>query len=127
MLEIASKEICQRLQTDNPWWETSDDIRWENDPKRVYFDPFYELVVKTEVVRAVVLMGPRRVGKTVIAYQSIAKLIEKGVRPKNILYIPLDSPLYSGLTLEKILLTFLKLNKIPRNETAYLFFDEINT
>ncbi len=125
MLTIPTTEIHQRLQTDNPWWQNPDDIRWKEDPERVYFPPFYELVSKAEVNRAVVLMGPRRVGKTVMAYQAVAKLIKEGVKSKNILYSPLDNPLYAGLSLEKILLTFLELNKTPQSETVYLFFDEI--
>lgn len=70
-------------------------------------------------------MGPRRVGKTVMVYQAIARLINKRVEPKRILYIPLDNPLYSGLSLERILLIFVKLNAITQEESCYLFFDEI--
>ena len=78
-----------------------------------------------EINRAVVLMGPRRVGKTVMVYQSIAELIKENISPRNILYIPLDNPLYVGLSLQDILLALFELNQIPQNETAYLFFDEI--
>lgn len=125
MLTISIKEIRRRLRTDNPWWEDPEDVRWKSDPERVYFPPFYELVKKADVNRAVVLMGPRRVGKTVMAYQAIAGLIKEGVNPKNILYIPLDNPVYAGMSLEKILLTFLEINNTPQSETACLFFDEI--
>ncbi len=125
MLEISVKEVHRRFQTDNPWWENPEDVRWKGDPERVYFPPFYELVKKTGVNRAVVLMGPRRVGKTVMAYQAIAKLIKEGVKPENILYTPLDNPMYAGMSLEKILLAFLELNNIRQNEAVYLFFDEI--
>lgn len=70
-------------------------------------------------------MGPRRVGKTVMVYQAIAGLIKKQINPKRILYVPLDNPLYSGLSLEKILLIFAELNSIKQEESCYLFFDEI--
>jgi len=52
-------------------------------------------------------------------------LIKENVNLKKILYIPLDNPLYAGLCLEKILLVFFEFNENPENETAYLFFDEI--
>ncbi len=125
MLEISEKEIRQRLEADNPWWTQPENVRWKDEPKRVYFDPFYELVCKTGINRAIVLMGPRRVGKTVMAHQSIAKLIEENTSPANILYIPLDNPVYAGLHLEKVLLTFLELQKVPQDSSAYIFFDEI--
>jgi len=125
MLTIPTREILRRLRTDNPWWEDPEDVRWKSSPKRVYFPPFYELVKKADVNRAVVLMGPRRVGKTVMAYQAIAGLMEEGVKPENILYIPLDNPVYAGMSLEQILLTFLEINNAPKSETVCLFFDEI--
>ncbi len=125
MLGISTEERNQRLKTDNPWWDDPSDVRWKDAPERVYFAPFYELATKTEVNRAVVLMGPRRVGKTVMVHQAVAGLIKESVNPKKILYIPLDNPLYAGLSLEKILLAFLELNKNPKSEIAYLFFDEI--
>ena len=125
MLRISEEEILQRFRTDSPWWKDRNDIRWKEDPKRVYFTPFFELVTEKKINRAVVLMGPRRVGKTVMVHQAIAELIGKKVEPKRILYVPLDNPLYSGLSLEKILLIFVKLNSIAQDESSYLFFDEI--
>ena len=70
-------------------------------------------------------MGPRRVGKTVMVHQTIAEIISEGVSSKKILYVPLDHPLYSRLSLEEILFMFTKLNTIAENESVYLFFDEI--
>ena len=125
MLSVSKEEILQRLRMDSPWWKDSNDVRWKDKPKRGYLSPFYELIAKTEINRAVVLMGPRRVGKTVMVHQAIAQLIKEGIDPKNVLYVPLDNPLYAGLSLENILLTFIELNTIPHNGSAYLFFDEI--
>lgn len=125
MLRVSEEEILQRFRTDSPWWEDRNDIRWKEDPKRVYFTPFFELVTEKKINRAVVLMGPRRVGKTVMVHQAIAELIRKRVDPKQILYVPLDNPLYSSLSLEKILLMFVELNSIAQDESCYLFFDEI--
>lgn len=125
MLRVSEEEILKRFGTDNPWWKNPNDIRWKDAPERVYLNPFYELISNEEVNRAVVLMGPRRVGKTVMVHQAIAKLINKGVKPERVLYVPLDNPLYIGLPLEKILLLFIELKGINRNEHAYLFFDEI--
>ena len=125
MLRVSEEEILQRLRTDSPWWENRKDIRWKDAPKRVYFDPFFELIYERKVNRATVLMGPRRVGKTVMVHQAIAELIKKKIEPKRILYVPLDNPLYSGLSLEKILFMFAKLNSIAKDRPSYLFFDEI--
>ncbi len=52
--------------------------------------------------RTVILMGPRRVGKSVMLYHTIQQLIEDGVNPRNILYASVDTPLYNGISLEDI-------------------------
>lgn len=123
--QISEHEILKRLHADNPWWKDRTNIRWKESPKRVCLDPFYKLVRSENVNRAVVLMGQRRVGKTVMIHQAIAKLINEGVKPDHILYVAIDNPIYSGLSLEKILLIFVELNSIKKNERNYLFFDEI--
>ena len=69
--------------------------------------------------------GPRRVGKTVMVHQAIARLIKEKVPPRRILYVSLDNPLYSGLWLEKILLMFSELNSVTPKQRCYVFFDEI--
>ena len=125
MLTVSEEEILRRLRADSPWWENRNDIRWKEAPRRVYFAPFFELIEQKKINRAVVLTGSRRVGKTVMVHQAIAELIRKKVEPKRILYVPLDNSLYSGLPIEKILFMFARLNSITRDESCYLFFDEI--
>ncbi|MCY3985792.1 MAG: ATP-binding protein [Candidatus Dadabacteria bacterium] len=125
MLRVSEEEILQRFRTDSPWWENRNEIRWKDEPRRVYFTPFFELVTEKKINRAVVLMGPRRVGKTVMVHQTIAELIKEEIEPRQILYIPLDNPLYSGLSLEKLLIMFVNLNSLKQDQSCYLFFDEI--
>lgn len=125
MSGISTKERKHRLESDNPWWRKPGEIEGKNYTRRVYFPPFYELVRMTEFNRAIVLMGPRRVGKTVMSHQAIADLTEEGVNPKHILYVPLDRDAYSRMSLESILLAFLELNRVPKGERVYAFFDEI--
>jgi len=70
-------------------------------------------------------MGPRRVGKTVMVNHSISKLIASGVATTNILYVPLETPIYTGLSLEKIVTLFSKMHEHTRETPLYVFFDEI--
>lgn len=103
MLEIAKNDIVSRLKFDNPWWSQGKKgkIAFEGTPRRKYFDSFHHTVIDTSVRRAVVLMGPRRVGKTVMVYHSIRALLDSGVSAKNILYLSLETPIYTGLSLEQ--------------------------
>ena len=103
MREISSEQRRQRIRAENPWW-TSGEIRADYGAlkPRAYFERFRRLVEEKAVRRAVVLMGPRRVGKTVLLHHAIAHFLagdEYG--PRDIGYISLDHPLYTRLSIEE--------------------------
>jgi len=127
MLEIAKEDILSRLRFDNPWWEQGKKgkIAYANTPRRKYFEPFHQKILDVSVRRAIVLMGPRRVGKTVMVYHSIHSLVNCGIDEKNILYLSLETPIYTGLSLEKILSYFQELFGHGRDAKLFVFFDEI--
>jgi predicted AAA+ superfamily ATPase len=127
MLEIARSDILARLLFDNPWWESGFDgvIRYEDMPRRKYFQSFFSAVCDTAVNRAVVLMGPRRVGKTVMLMHAIRELIDSGIKPSHIIYASLETPIYTGLSLAKILSLFQQQFGHTRSECLYVFFDEV--
>lgn len=127
MLEIAKSDIVARLEFDNPWWESNgnDAIAFEETPRRKYFSSFYASLRDTSIRRALVLMGPRRVGKTVMVYHSIKELLQSGVKASNILYVSLETPIYTGLSLEKLLELFQEKKEHKRDASLYIFFDEI--
>src|SRR5437764_8480107 len=104
MLPIAQADIQLRIERDNPWWKGLDRAIPEADhPRRVYFVPFKSLALNFDIRRATILLGPRRVGKTFMIKQLIKEAIDSGVHPKCILYVSIDTPIYSGITLERYL------------------------
>lgn len=124
---VIEEEIQKRMVVDNPWWEFgSIDEDFIQLPRRAYLDDFYELVTDLSVRRAVILMGPRRVGKTVMIYHAIDRLISSGVNPKKIIYVSVDTPIYNNISLEDL---FSLSRKALKNEEDYagyyVFFDEI--
>ena len=67
---------------------------------------FYELldwVVKPPAHRAIMLSGPRQVGKTTLLLQTIDQLIKNGVPPTNILYATFDHPIFKLAGLDAVL------------------------
>src|SRR5699024_3528107 len=123
---IPEGEIIERLQTENPWWRTKTVSSFYTDMKRrLYFKLFYPFVKETDIRRALVLMGPRRVGKTVMLFHTIAKLIEDGVNPQKICFVGIDNPIYINLSLENLLMLYKKALKTDTLEGCYVFFDEV--
>ncbi|TCJ12794.1 ATP-binding protein [Parasulfuritortus cantonensis] len=125
--EIPLVDVQKRLALDNPWWVAGGTIDSERRdwPRRAYFASFMELVRTVEVARAVVLIGPRRVGKTVMLAQAVQALLDDGVPGTAILYLSLDTPLYSGRSLEGLVRTFMELHRHGSDRRLWVFFDEI--
>lgn len=123
---IPTEKIIERLRYENPWWVNKQIPETYNSmSKRLYFDLFYPYVIEKKVRRALVLMGPRRVGKTFMLFHCIQQLIDEKISPQKIFFVGIDNPIYVHLSLEDILsLCKQSLNQENLNG-CYVFFDEI--
>lgn len=123
---IPTEKIIERLQYENPWWLTKEiPLLYKEMSKRLYFDLFYPFVTETDIRRAVVLMGPRRVGKTVMMFHTIDQLIKEEINPQRIFFIGIDNPIYVNLSLQEILDLCKESVKAQSFENCFVFFDEI--
>jgi predicted AAA+ superfamily ATPase len=126
--ELLEKQILGRLRIDNPWWvSNSIPDYYSSMTPRLYLDIFYPLVRSLDVQRALILMGPRRVGKTVMLFHTVQRLIEEGVSAQNIIYISVETPIYNNLYLEQLFLLAKQAlgKKDDSTSTFYVMFDEI--
>ena len=123
---IPTDKIMERLRYENPWWVTNKiPDTYANMVKRLYFDLFFPYVKDKNVRRSVVLMGPRRVGKTVMLFHSIEELLNENVNAKQIFFVGIDNPIYVNLGLEDVLLLCQNALNLPNLSNCYVFFDEI--
>jgi len=115
------------MQFENSWWGKTAKVNDFNRrmKKRPYFNLFYPMVTQKEPNRALVLMGPRRVGKTVMIHQAIQKLLDSGVESKSLIYISAEHPIYSGLGLEDLFKLAREASETRRTKGFIIFFDEI--
>lgn len=127
MFQVSEKEVKIRLQFDNPWWEIGGNIdsNIKKYKRRYYFQSFYQLVSDQSINRATILMGPRRVGKTIMVYHAIHELLESNISGQRILYLSLETPVYTGLSLEQLVNTFISHFNYSRTDKIFIFFDEI--
>lgn len=104
----------------NPWWKEKkvrvELIGIERKKTRI----LNKAIKEKEIL---VLTGPRRSGKTTIMHQLINNLLEKGIKPEQVIYINLDDESLIETSLETIYLTYRK-NKNP-NDKVYFFIDEV--
>jgi predicted AAA+ superfamily ATPase len=122
VMKIPKDELIAILAQFNPWWrreKVSDLPVW----KRSVFNEIYSWVIKPPAARAVLLSGPRQVGKTTLVLQTIDQLIQEGVPPSNVLYATFDHPLFKIAGVDAVLAAWRELE--PKAEgVEYLFLDE---
>ncbi len=125
--KLLEAQIIGRLKIDNPWWTEGEISKYYSKMSpRLYMNIFYQLVKITNLRRAIILMGPRRVGKTVMMLHTIQRLIKEGISAHNIIYISVDTPIYNKIFLESLFTLACKtLKKESNKEQLFVFFDEI--
>lgn len=128
MKDFGAAEIIQRIRVENPWWKGKahfPPLYSDVDP-RPYIELFFPHLKNRDLRRAIVLMGPRRVGKTYLIHHSIHRLIKQNHALKRILYVSIDNPIYNGLSLEQILYRYQEATGVDiTSEECTVFFDEI--
>lgn len=115
-------EVLRVLQGYNPWWDGN-----QNKPpafRRLAFHVCLQYLNNPTLRRAILLSGPRRVGKTTILIQIVEQLLCSGLTPKSVFYISLDHPLLKLVTLPKILRLYHE-NIFPNGKPAILLLDEV--
>jgi predicted AAA+ superfamily ATPase len=123
---ISEELILDRLRFENPWWVTGNiDDDYNEMQHRLYFDLLFPLIEETDVKRAVVLMGPRRVGKTVMMHHAIAKLLQNKIGKHKICFIGIDNPIYLNMGLEELFSLARKAAGTSDTKGWFVFFDEI--
>lgn len=118
------KILSKRIKADNLWWKDGKIPFYKEFSKRRYYKKFYSLIKDNILHRALVLMGPRRIGKTVMMYQAIQNLLNDGIEPQKILYFSLDTPIYTNIPLDELVQSA-TLKFEDSLEGFYIFFDEI--
>lgn len=115
-------EMLNVLHGFNPWWSGKPYV--VPDFRRLAFETCRLYLEDFSLRRAILLSGPRRVGKTTILTQIANSLIAKQADPKSIFYISLDHPLIKLHSVRQILEIYHEAIH-PQGQTCFLLFDEI--
>jgi len=125
--DVTNQQLADHLKRLNSWWQhAAVDSQLMDLRPRAYLEPVQKLLLDTKLRRAVVLLGPRRVGKTILIQHLIADLLQRGVEASRIAYVEMDHPLLHGQSLEA-LLQLIEASTPRREGLRYLFFDEIQS
>ncbi len=119
---LDRSEIVNVLNGFNPWWSG----RPHAVPsfRRLAFGACRRYLEDPSLRRAVLLSGPRRVGKTTVLQQTARALVDEGCDPRSVFYLSLDHPLVKLVPLRNILTLYHETTH-PEGRPATLLLDEV--
>ena len=126
---ISRGALMQELPQANPWWRTP---RWaKDDPhlSEVATAPFtWAPTVLDDVAppNLYALRGPRRVGKSTVVKQAIARLLQQGVDPRRVFYFAADA-LGTYRDVINLFQTAATLFPDTADQPRFFFVDEISS
>lgn len=119
---VDKDELLGVLQGFNPWWRGGSIPAPEF--RRLAFHACQKYLGDPNWRRAILLSGPRRVGKTTVLMQIAAELTRRGEAPKSILYLSLDHPILKLTGLTEVLNIYHEVMH-PVDAPTHLLLDEI--
>ena len=93
----------------------------ERPPARV----LWQRLLDDDLLRYQLIIGPRRVGKTTVLYQTVRRLLDHGVDPWRIWWLRMDHPLLSQTDLGRAVRTVLADADASFEHPVYLMMDEL--
>lgn len=85
----------------------------------------WQRVLDDEPRRYRLILGPRRVGKTTVMYQTVRHLLEAGIAPHRLWWLRLDHPLLMEMSLDALVRVVTDVVGATPDEPAFLFLDEV--
>jgi hypothetical protein len=118
--------VWRGVQAANPWW-TSRQVPVERAPlfRRHAFPDIYHSVRRADPGRGVVVLGPRRVGKSVVLHQTAQQLLADGVDPDDLCFLALDDVALRGQDLGELLDLVELRRPLASGRVRYLLLDEV--
>lgn len=96
--------ILDVLEEKNPWWREPQQRGATLFPhRRRCFEPLWRALLDPRSRRAVLLLGPRQVGKTVLLRQVADALLDLGLPPRNVVFAAMDDPRLRNPSLSAVL------------------------
>lgn len=110
----------------NPWHQTGEvPSALSRQVERPLAQVLWKRLLADEPRRFQLVLGPRRVGKTTILYQTVRRLLATGVEPGKIWWLRLDHPLLLQVDLGSLVRAVTTAAEATAERPAYLMLDEL--
>ncbi|MBX9792426.1 MAG: ATP-binding protein [Pirellulales bacterium] len=114
------------VRDQNPW-QTMGTVSEELAPPvlRPLANMLWETLLDTGLRRHQIILGPRRVGKTTVMYQTVKQLLDRQKNPRRLWWLRLDHPLLLDWPLGDLVRQIMAASPATLERPAYVFLDEL--
>jgi uncharacterized protein len=120
------EDVRRVLDDQNPWHVTGVVPEILAPPvERALAQHLWARILKDEPRRYQLVLGPRRVGKTTVMYQTVRRLISEGLDPARLWWLRLDHPLLLQEDVGSLVRTILAVSGTTPDDPLVLMLDEL--
>ena len=114
------------IRSQNPW-QLLGEVPAEFAPPtfRPLANVLWQSLLDQSITRHQIILGPRRVGKTTVMYQTVARLLQHGILSDRLWWLRLDHPLLMDLDLGSMVRQIIDASQASTKDPTYLFLDEV--
>ncbi len=119
-------DFVQVFHEQNPWLRYgSVPLSLAPEKERPFAQLLWKRLLKNHPSRFQLVLGPRRVGKTTVLYQTVRALLEHGVPTTRIWWLRMDHPLLLQADLGDLVRAVLSSSKATSDNPTFLMLDEL--
>ena len=121
-----SSDYAAIFRSQNPWHQL-EVVPAELAPKthRPLADELWRVLLDRDARRHQIILGPRRVGKSTVMYQTVQQLLNRGIPQNRLWWIRLDHPLLMDWPLGNMLTQITGIAEATAKQPVYVFLDEL--
>ena len=121
-----AEDLQAAIAEQNPWFQLGRvPVSLAPPTDRAIARALWRLLLTNQPRRYQLILGPRRVGKTTVLYQTVRHLINQGISPSRIWWLRMDHPLLMQVDLGLLIRALLDVVPTSRTEPMYLMLDEL--
>ena len=125
-LVSRTEDIVRVFDTQNPWHLQAEVPSAFAPPReRPLAQLLWRRLRNDSPRRYQLILGPRRVGKTTVLYQTVRHLLKQGVTPTDIWWLRMDHPVLMQERLGSLVQTVVGLSGASADHPVYLMLDEL--
>lgn len=126
MSKSSPEDLLRVIYEQNPWRTTGKVPRTLAPPiERPLAQVLWERLLKDIPRRYQLILGPRRVGKTTVLYQTVAHLLTNGVDSSRVWWLRLDHPILLREELGDLIEIAVESCRATAERPAFLMLDEL--